>query len=75
MGGDRRYADLNEVYEWCMGHLAECKLIAENGRRYISDFLIPEKEEVIKSAVAGEYLKKVAFSVDPDLKAPLSHGI
>lgn len=63
-------SDLDEVYEWCMAHLAECKDIAENGRRYISDFLNPEKEEAIKTAVASEYLKRVAFSVAPDLKGP-----
>ena len=63
-------SDLDDVYEWCMEHLAECKSIAENASRYISNFLSPQKEEAIKTAVADEYLKKVTILVAPELKGP-----
>jgi hypothetical protein len=66
----RDLSDLDDVYEWCMAHLAECKDIAENASRYISGFLNLEKEEAIKTAVADEYLKQVTFLVAPDLKGP-----
>jgi len=48
-------SDLEEKYNWCLNNLEECKKIAENGKKYIEQFLDKENEEKITNRIIEIY--------------------
>lgn len=57
-------SDIEDVYEWCMHNQQLCKEIGLNGKRFISEFLDPVKEETIIKEVLSQYLSKAQFCSD-----------
>jgi hypothetical protein len=53
------YSDLEERYNWCLNNLEECKKIAENGKKYIQQFLDKENEIEITKRVIEIYCNTV----------------
>ena len=56
------HSDLEEKYEWCLNNLEECKKIAENGKKYIEQFLNKEKEEKITNKIIEIYCKTIKIN-------------
>ena len=52
---EKGFEDVEEKYNWCLNNLDKCEEISNNGRKYIEQFLDPEKEKYITSLVLKEY--------------------
>ena len=58
------YSDLEEKYKWCLNNLEKCKIIAENGKKYIEQFLNQENEIKITNKIIEIYCKTVKIKYD-----------
>ena len=58
------YSDLEEKYKWCLNNLEECKKIAENGKKYIEQFLNQENEKKITNKIIEIYCKTIKIKYD-----------
>lgn len=58
------YSDLEEKYKWCLNNLEECKKIAENGKKYIEQFLNQENEIKITNKIIEIYCKTIKINYD-----------
>jgi len=58
------HSDLEEKYEWCLNNLEECKKIAENGKKFIEQFLDKEKEKKITNKIIEIYCKTIKFKLE-----------
>lgn len=56
------YSDLEEKYEWCLNNLEACKKIAENGKKFIQQFLDKENEKKITNKIIEIYCKTVKIN-------------
>jgi hypothetical protein len=56
-------SDLEEMYDWCLTHEAECEDIARNGKRFIGAFLDEAREAEICRQVISAYLGKATFTL------------
>lgn len=57
-------SDLRDVYDWCMGNLAACEEIAQNGKRFIARFLDRQTEDELCRRIVSAYLEKVSLHLD-----------
>ncbi|ORE94481.1 lipopolysaccharide protein [Stappia sp. 22II-S9-Z10] len=55
----RDLEDLEDVYAWCEAHPAQCREIAENGKRFMSAFMDAGVERDLVDAVVKQYQKRV----------------
>ena len=58
------YSNLEEKYKWCLNNLEECKKIAENGKKYIEQFLNQENEIKITNKIIEIYCKTIKINYD-----------
>jgi hypothetical protein len=56
------YSNLEEKYKWCLNNLETCKKIAENGKKYIEQFLNQENEKKITNKIIEIYCKTVKIN-------------
>jgi hypothetical protein len=56
---NKDFDDLEEKYEWCLNNLNKCEEIANNGKKFIEQFLDEEKEAQITNLVLKEYFDNV----------------
>lgn len=56
------YSDLEEKYKWCLNNLEKCKKIAENGKKYIKQFLNQENETKITNKIIEIYCKTIKIN-------------
>jgi hypothetical protein len=54
-------SDIEEVYDWCLGHPDACEAIALNGKRYIEAFLEEARETEILHEVISGYLSRAEY--------------
>ncbi len=57
-------SDLRDVHEWCMSNLPACEEIAQNGKRFIAQFLDRKKEDDLCRRIVSAYLDKVQLHLD-----------
>jgi hypothetical protein len=51
------FSDLEEVYEWCLDHDAECEEISKNATEFAKEFLDLEREDEITRKVILKYFQ------------------
>ena len=51
------FSDLEEVYEWCLDHDAECEEISKNATEFAKQFLDLEREDEITRKVIMKYFQ------------------
>ena len=56
------YSDLEEKYNWCLNNLDECNKIAENGKKYIQQFLNIDNEKEITKRIIDIYCKTIVMN-------------
>lgn len=56
-------SDLNNVFDWCLDNLATCEEIAEEGRRFMAQFIDEQAEMALTEAVVISYLEHAQYSV------------
>lgn len=56
---DDQFDDLEEKYTWCLTNLDKCEEIANNGKKYIEQFLDQEREAKITNLVLRKYVDNV----------------
>ena len=57
------YSDLEEKYNWCLNNLNECNKIADNGKKYIQQFLNINTEKEITKQLIEIYCKTVIMNL------------
>lgn len=57
-------SDLDEVQDWCCGHLRDCEEIARNGKRFIAGFLDRRRERDLSNRVVVACLAVSRYEVD-----------
>lgn len=55
------FSDLEEVYEWCLDHDAECEEISKNATEFAKQFLDLEREDEITRKVIMRYFDYSAY--------------
>jgi hypothetical protein len=60
---ETEFDDLEEKYEWCLNNLEKCEEIANNGKKFVEQFLDTEKENKIINMVLREYVDNVNIIV------------
>ena len=68
------FDDLEEKYNWCLNNLEKCKIISENGTKYIKQFMNVDLEREITSEVINTYLKKVKFTNEESINVLLKNA-
>ena len=61
------FSDLEEVYEWCLDHDAECEEISKNATEFAKQFLDLEREDEITRKVIATYFGLANQKKDPSL--------
>ena len=56
------YSDLEEKYNWCLNNLVECNKIAENGKKYMQQFLNIDNEKEITKKIIDIYCKTIIMN-------------
>ena len=56
------YSDLEEKYNWCLNNLDECNRIADNGKKYIQQFLNIDNEKEITKRIIDIYCKTIVMN-------------
>jgi len=56
------YSDLEDKYNWCLSNLDECNKIADNGKKYIQQFLNIDNEKEITKKIIDIYCKTVVMN-------------
>jgi hypothetical protein len=56
---EKDFNDLEEKYNWCLNNIDKCKEIANNGKKYIEQFLDEDREKLITNMVLKEYVDRV----------------
>ena len=59
----RDCSDLEEKYNWCLNNLDECKKIADNGKKYIQQFLNINTEKEITKQLIEIYCNTIIMNV------------
>lgn len=60
---EKEFDDLEEKYNWCLNNLDKCEEIANNGKKYVEQFLDEEKEKKITNMVLRKYVDNVNISL------------
>ena len=55
------YSDLEEKYNWCLNNLDECNKIADNGKKYMQQFLNIDNEKEITKRIIDIYCKTIVM--------------
>ena len=56
------YSDLEEKYNWCLNNLDECNKIADNGKKYMQQFLNIDNEKEITKRIIDIYCKTIVMN-------------
>ena len=57
------FSDLEEKYEWCLNNLDKCEEIANNGKKYMEQFLDEDTEKKIENLIIQKYNELVEINL------------